>query len=53
MLNPWQFLSKNLSMNFIHKINFEFDYTKILSEFSVNVTRFHLRSTLNTYTKQN
>ena len=44
MLNLWQFLSKNLSMNFIHKINFEFDYTKILSEFNVMEKEFILKT---------
>ena len=44
MLNLWQFLSKNLSMNFMHKIDLEFDYTKILSEFSVMEKEFILKA---------
>ena len=43
MLNLWQSLSKNFSINFIHKINFEFDYTKILSEFNVMEKEFILK----------
>ena len=33
MLWPWQFISKLYSLNFTYKIDFDFDYLKILQEY--------------------
>ena len=41
---PFQILTRFLSLNFLHKVDFEYDYTKILSEFSVMEKEFILKA---------